>query len=511
MVDKLIVTNRGPLRGKYGAGLAAIETAVGQLRDADRGRGLTTELVYLDDPDFATMTGSPPVSNASDPAENKAAIDAAFGHWSPHYLVLLGAPDVVPHQDLMNPRYNPPDMDDDSYAWSDLPYACDGPYSQRIEDFRGPSRVVGRIPDVVRAVHPGYVVARLQDAAKASPRPREDFQSYFGLTAEAWTTAGRANLITIFGDYTGLVTSPPKGPVWPAALLGAPAHVVSCHGARSSPWFSGDDGNGGIPQALHAQALAGRVAGGAVGTAECCYGAELYDPSTAAGELGICTSFLGQGGIAYFGSTTVAYANAIDVGWAGLITQFFWESILAGASSGRAALEARQRFVGSGQTDPAGLKTVAQFILLGDPSVQPVQTRPSPTRRSEMDESDDDRLLDSSLSARAARSARSGRRANLVDRGRFLEATIPFAGEATEEGRRADIVALGDQLGGEVSYLVHPVHDPPGFFQLRPSPVRRYHVVSTGRRLDNGVTLIRGMLAFEVDAQIVEIREFISR
>lgn len=77
--------------------------------------------------------------------------------------------------------------------------------------------------------------------------------------------------------------------------------------------------------------------------------------------------------IAFLGSTTIAYGPADSQGLADLITQYFIKSILNGASAGRALLEARQRFLtASGpQLDPYELKTLAQFNLLGDPSLHP--------------------------------------------------------------------------------------------------------------------------------------------
>jgi hypothetical protein len=57
---------------------------------------------------------------------------------------------------------------------------------------------------------------------------------------------------------------------------------------------------------------------------------------------------------------------------ADLITQFFIKNIDNGATCGRALLEARQKFLsGNGpHLDPYELKTLAQFYLLGDPSVR---------------------------------------------------------------------------------------------------------------------------------------------
>jgi hypothetical protein len=51
---------------------------------------------------------------------------------------------------------------------------------------------------------------------------------------------------------------------------------------------------------------------------------------------------------------------------------------LAGASLGRAVLEARQQYAASmTDLDPVDLKTLAQFNLLGDPSIHPVRV-PTP-------------------------------------------------------------------------------------------------------------------------------------
>ena len=76
--------------------------------------------------------------------------------------------------------------------------------------------------------------------------------------------------------------------------------------------------------------------------AECCYGAELYDPE--GGPIGICAAYLAKGAIGFLGSTTIAYGPADSNGSADLLCRFFLESVLEGASLGRALLEARQRF-----------------------------------------------------------------------------------------------------------------------------------------------------------------------
>jgi hypothetical protein len=48
------------------------------------------------------------------------------------------------------------------------------------------------------------------------------------------------------------------------------------------------------------------------------------------------------------------------------------QQVLAGASLGRALLEARQKFIRTQvMASPTNLKTIAQFLLLGDPALQP--------------------------------------------------------------------------------------------------------------------------------------------
>ena len=111
--------------------------------------------------------------------------------------------------------------------------------------------------------------------------------------------------------------------------------------------------------------------------AECCYGAELYDVRETGGEPGICNTYLYHGAYGFFGSSTVAYGPADGNGSADLLCQYFLERVLRGASLGRAALEARQQFTRAASVlDPVDLKTLAQFSLMGDPSVHPIGRAP---------------------------------------------------------------------------------------------------------------------------------------
>src|SRR5438067_1779071 len=82
---------------------------------------------------------------------------------------------------------------------------------------------------------------------------------------------------------------------------------------------------------------------GPVVAAECCYGAQLYDPTlTGAKSPGLCNVYLGNGAYGFFGSSTIAYGPDSSNDWADHICQYFWREILLGSSLGSAVLRARQ-------------------------------------------------------------------------------------------------------------------------------------------------------------------------
>jgi len=109
--------------------------------------------------------------------------------------------------------------------------------------------------------------------------------------------------------------------------------------------------------------------------AECCYGAHLFKPS-ASSKLPIATAYLNAGAIAFLGSTNIAYGSPDGNATADLIAQYFLINVLDAKSVGRGLLQARLQFVRTQKmANPVNLKTLAQFLLLGDPSLQPVRGR----------------------------------------------------------------------------------------------------------------------------------------
>ena len=374
MADKVIVSNRAALTAKYGdAGFKKINSALKKLVAADKDRDLTTKVVFLDDSADMTPLGAPVVGNASNKAQNKAAIDGIFQALTPDYLMILGSVDVIPHQDLANPVFDPkhPKVDEDEIVPSDLPYACDAPGSSAIEDFIAPSRVVGRLPDITGATNPKYLLGLLSHAIEPVTGTSSSVTA-FGLTAKVWQRSTSKTMRALFGKGHLPRTSPDGGPEWADKELESRFHFINCHGDKRSPQFFGEPNE--FPVAHDAKFITSRIKAGTVAAAECCYGAELYNPHGQTGQIGIGNTYLGCGALAYFGSTTIAYGPATRNNYADVICKLFIEEVLKGRSTGDAVLTARQRYAKLLKPiDAFDLKTLGQFILLGDPSIHPVR------------------------------------------------------------------------------------------------------------------------------------------
>lgn len=479
MVDKLIVTSRDDLGSKYGPNVTDIENAVATRVTEDAAHGLVTRLAYLDD------FGAQP----NDQQSVKQAVDGAFKEFQPAYLMLLGAQDVVPQQDLVNPVYAP-NVDDDQFVPSDLPYACDAPYSDQIADFVGPSRVVARLPDLVGATDPAYLVHLL--SVTTVPQPRDAYLDYFGLSAMVWDASTRLSATTAFGVDSGVQTSPPDGAPWAGSVLGRLSHFINCHGAQVDPNFYGQQGNN-YPVAISTSDLEPTVTYGTTAAAECCYGAALFDPQLA-GALPIGNAYLARGAAGYVGSTTIAYGPASGNGQADLMCLFWFNSVLAGASIGRAMLEARQNYIaGASPLDPTDLKTLGQFLVMGDPSATPVQGSDSKgLPRSSQREAVAVRRADSSARAAALLDTTAVARTTVtrdlpdvpfdLPRGVHLAFAVEPPRAQIQKGARSATTEL----------FVHV------YFGAEETPIP-------------GLRATRGILVTESAGQVVSRREFVSR
>lgn len=424
--DKVLVTNGQALSAKYGEAFD-LGAALRPLLEADARRDLESRVIDLSTAEDMKAVGGTAVKDAADPRQNKRAIDKVFTALRPDYLVIVGSIDVVPHQDLANPTSD----DGDADAAGDLPYACEAGYSTDAGKFRAPTRVVGRLADQTGATKPTHLKKVIATAAKAKSRKRSAYEAHLSISAEVWKKSTQLSLRNTFGATSGLKLSPPAGPKWAKDLAGRRTHFVNCHGAAADPLFYGQRGSD-YPVAHDSEWLDGRIAEGTIAAVECCYGAELYDPATAGGRPSIVSTYTGQGAYGYLGSSTIAYGPAEGNGAADLICQFFIQRLLAGASLGRAALEARQRFVRETNVlDPADLKTLAQFSLIGDPSIVPVVGGPTPMTE-----------------VKSSAGARQGRRANLLAMGAALEGSRSYARpQAKGTGKQPRLTAIKRDLG----------------------------------------------------------------
>ena len=373
-IDKVIVTNVTALRAKYGSKYGKVTAALAALKASDAARGLTSRLVAIDSAVQMKAAGGKPVSGTADERGTKAAIDAVYRKYRPDYLMILGAPDVVPHIKLTNPMRGTDEDDDDPNVPSDLPYACEAPFARVPSRFIGPTRVVGRLPDEKGATSPELLVRLIRTAAGHLCRDRNNYAGHFALSAKLWQKSTRLSAETLFGPGAAVLTSPPDGPGWSKTQLAPRVHFINCHGDTISSKYFGEFPKGKFVDAHDSARLPGRVTEGSVIAAECCYGAELYAPDDADGARGISSTYLDEGAYGFFGSSDIAYGPSEGNGQADLICRFFLEAVLNGGSLGRAAVEARQKYVAQySHLDPSDLKTAVQFNLLGDPSIHPVK------------------------------------------------------------------------------------------------------------------------------------------
>lgn len=367
MPNKILITNVSALTNKYGAsGRAAVFTAIKTLAAADKGRGLTTQLVDVSNAAAMKKFKGSAVTSPKSERQCKDAVDAIYKSAKPDYLVLLDGPDVIPHLILDNPAAG----DGDAKVPSDLPYASDAPFTKRgPAAYAAVTRVVGRIPGITGASKPDFLIKQLNTAATFKPLQRADYLAHFAISAKVWDKSTAESVNNIFGSAV-IKSSPPTISPAVSRLLAPLCHFINCHGADTDPQFYGQRG-GQYPTAMTSDDVAKGARRNALIAAECCYGAQLYDPNDAQGKWPISNAYLGVGAIGFFGSTTIAYGPSEGNGAADLITQYFLINALSGASLGRSCLEARQKFVlGEKMEDPVNLKTIAQFILLADPSLE---------------------------------------------------------------------------------------------------------------------------------------------
>jgi len=502
---KLVISCKNALTLKYGAaGFKKVDALLAKLAAADKKKGLTTKVVYIDDPASASKAGIPVFASTTE-KDCKNAVDALYTKSKPDYIVLFGAQDVVPFVSIVNPAGS--GEDPDTTVPSDLPYACDAPYSTQAQDFIGPTRVVGRLPDVPGKGDVSYLQALMDTAIGSKPGKATDYSSYFGITAKVWQKSTSLSLQSVFGNFSALLQCPSDTATSKSGNLKPLSHFINCHGAQLDYSYYGQLGMS-YPESMNSKNLTGKVSKGTVVAAECCYGAQLIDAANVGGgngQLSIANNYLLNGALGFLGSSTIAYGPTDSNDQADLVCAYFFQSVLKGASMGRSLLEARQQYLSKAgpHLDPVALKTMSQFYLLGDPSVQPVENP-----------------IDNKKAAAGADTIK-GRRLQLYNKGAILQqSVIPAEKVAVKKSvrRRKDIRTILEQEGMMDSKEEHYISDPKSerhslaAKQMAGGPIQfRTFTLATPEKGKKPVKRIKLLLVKESDSGILDYHVYFSR
>ena len=212
---KLIISCKNALKIKYGADFPKLEKLLKKLAVADKKLHLDTKIVFIDDAVSARRAGIRTVKSCTR-QQCKKAVDDLYKKWLPAYIVLFGAQDIFPFQELNNPA-----GDEDEQVPTDLPYACESGYSKEIASFTGPTRVVGRIPDIPGKADLAYVTTLLTNITRNKPGQPNPYLNYFALTADVWKKSTQLTVQEIFGNTSSLQYCPPAGKSYTKKQLNA--------------------------------------------------------------------------------------------------------------------------------------------------------------------------------------------------------------------------------------------------------------------------------------------------
>ena len=165
--------------------------------------------------------------------------------------------------------------------------------------------------------------------------------------------------------------------------------MIKCHGSSGTPKVYGEKADC-LPDALKTDTLRTYLKSATVVGTTCCYGAQIF-PLLAANskaqalvkELNIkpgwslASTYLRKGALGFVGPTATAYAGDSEMMYADWIVAGYLNSILSGASIGRAFLETKQDYsrwtLQQGQAHGVMESiTLIEYVLLGDPSITPV-------------------------------------------------------------------------------------------------------------------------------------------
>ncbi|HEU5097971.1 MAG TPA: tetratricopeptide repeat protein [Roseiflexaceae bacterium] len=391
---QLLLGSKRTLQQRYGeAGFGAIDRRLRILADALSRRGIATECCYFDDPaslQIDDQLALAPVAREAGPIRDLIRTLADVFEQRRQQLgttLLIGGDDSIPFHRLPNPLH-----DDDPLICSDTPYGSDD------AGYLLPHRVVARLPDGAGA-DPDLLLTLLDQmidyhsgggayqkrsglrlgllGGRRAPTPASECGLKAGYSAEIWQAAARA-VLDALDPSAPLTTSPPLDADGLAEHPWIDERVlyVNLHGATGLPnWYGQPEADWPgaatrLPIALRPDQLGARRAVGGLLISEACYGAEILDRGP---ESSIPLRALAEGMLACVGATASSYASlAAPLLGADLLCQRLLARLATGASVGEALHQARLEFAQTmyrrqGYLDDVDVKTLMEFILLGDP------------------------------------------------------------------------------------------------------------------------------------------------
>jgi tetratricopeptide (TPR) repeat protein len=391
---QLLLGCKAVLLKRYGpAGFAAIDARLHAISEALQHRQIQAYCCYIDDPASLQIdewiTLAPAAHDASAIRNLIRVLAEALGQHRQELgtVLLIGGDDSIPFHRVTNPLH-----DDDAVVLSDSPYGSDD------AGYMLPQRVVARLPD--GAGDQPELLLRLLDqmldyhrgrsmqlkngffhlpllGGRRNPARKQSSPVDAGYSAEVWRAASRLALDTLDAGAP-LSCCPPLDTetIDLAEWSNRRILYVNLHGASGLPnWYGQPDllwpgPATQLPIALRPEQLADRWPAGALLISEACYGAELVDRTE---QSSIMLKALAEGALACVGSTVSSYGSLImPLIGADLLSQKLLGHLASGLPVGAALHQARLEFAQTmyrrqGYLDDVDVKTLVEFVLLGDP------------------------------------------------------------------------------------------------------------------------------------------------
>jgi len=391
---QLLLGCKTVLLKRYGAaGFAAIDTRLHAIAEVLQRRQIQAHCCYIDDAASLQIDEQitlAPVAHEADAIRNLIRTFAeALGQHGQELgtVLLIGGDDSIPFHRLANPLH-----DDDAVVLSDSPYGSDD------AGYLLPQRVVARLPD--GADDQPEVLLKLLDqmidyhqgrgsqlrnrffhlpllGGRRNPSRKQSSPADAGYSAEVWRAASRMALDALDAGAP-LSCSPPldTDTLDLAEWIDRRVLYVNLHGASGlANWYGQPDllwpgPATQLPIALRPDQLADQQLAGTLLISEACYGAELAARTQ---QTSIMLKALAEGALACVGATVSSYGSlTMPLIGADLLCQKLLAHLASGIPVGAAFHQARLEFAQTmyrrqGYLDDVDVKTLTEFVLLGDP------------------------------------------------------------------------------------------------------------------------------------------------